>query len=83
MTPAFANDACRPWAALALTAEEKGGTEDPLEMERLAEAAADRATAASSSLTTPRRSSRRSPFYVDLGFEDLVFHFRARIRSVR
>ena len=36
-------DACRWWAALALTPEEKEGVEDPIEMERLADAAADRA----------------------------------------
>jgi len=37
----FARDACRWWAALALTPEMKSGVEDPIEMERLADAAAD------------------------------------------
>ena len=41
--PDYARDACRWWAALALSAEEKSGVEDPIEMERLADAAADRA----------------------------------------
>ena len=39
----YARDACRPWAALALSGEEKSGIEDPIEMERAGEAAADRA----------------------------------------
>src|SRR5262249_25110916 len=38
---AYARDACRWWAALSLTSEEKVGVEDPLELERLADAAAD------------------------------------------
>src|SRR4051794_18338305 len=37
----FARDACGWWAALALTPEEKEGVEDPIEMERLADAAID------------------------------------------
>src|SRR3954466_12835383 len=40
---AFARKACEPWAALALTPDEKSGIEDPIEMERAAEAALDRA----------------------------------------
>ena len=38
-----AREACHWWAALALTQDEKAGVEDPREMERLADAAADRA----------------------------------------
>src|SRR4051794_16457626 len=38
-----AREACAFWAALALTPEEKEGVEDPVEMERLADAAVDRA----------------------------------------
>jgi coenzyme F420-dependent glucose-6-phosphate dehydrogenase len=71
----FATDACRPWAALALTAEEKGGTEDPLEMERLAEAAADRAHSRFIVSQDPEEVVEKIAFYVNLGFEDLVFHF--------
>ena len=38
-----ARENCGWWAALALSGEEKGGIDDPVEMERLADAAADRA----------------------------------------
>jgi coenzyme F420-dependent glucose-6-phosphate dehydrogenase len=71
----FARDACRPWAALALTAEEKGGTEDPLEMERLAEGAADRAYTRFIVSDDPDEVVEKVGFYVDLGFEELIFHF--------
>ena len=71
----FANNACRPWAALALTAEEKGGTEDPIEMERLAEQAADRAHTRFIVSDDPDEVVEKIAFYVDLGFQDLVFHF--------
>jgi coenzyme F420-dependent glucose-6-phosphate dehydrogenase len=71
----FANDACAPWAALALTAEEKGGTEDPIEMERLAEAAVDRAHTRFIVSDDPDEVVARIAFYVELGFQDLVFHF--------
>ena len=72
---AFAKDACRPWAALALTAEEKGGTEDPIEMERLAELAADRAHTRFIVSHDPDEVVEKVAFYVELGFRDLVFHF--------
>ncbi|MCL2420162.1 MAG: glucose-6-phosphate dehydrogenase (coenzyme-F420) [Conexibacteraceae bacterium] len=71
----FAKGACAPWAALALTAEEKGGTEDPIEMERLAEAAADRAHTRFIVSSDPDEVVEEIAFYVNLGFEDLVFHF--------
>lgn len=71
----YAKDACRPWAALALTAEEKGGTEDPIEMERLAEGAADRAHTRFIVSDDPDEVVEKISFYVDLGFKDLVFHF--------
>jgi coenzyme F420-dependent glucose-6-phosphate dehydrogenase len=71
----FAKDACKPWAALALTAEEKGGTEDPIEMERLAEGALDRAHTRFIVSDDPEEVLEKIAFYVDLGFEDLVFHF--------
>lgn len=72
---AYAKEACRPWAALALTAEEKGGTEDPIEMERLAEDAADRAHTRFIVSDDPDEVVEQIAFYVDLGFRDLVFHF--------
>jgi coenzyme F420-dependent glucose-6-phosphate dehydrogenase len=71
---AFAKDACRPWAALALTAEEKGGTEDPIEMERLADAAADRAHTRFIVSDDPEEVVEKIAFYVDLGFRELIFH---------
>lgn len=71
----YAREACRPWAALALTAEEKGGTEDPIEMERLAEGAADRAHTRFIVADDPDEVVEKIGFYVDLGFEELVFHF--------
>jgi coenzyme F420-dependent glucose-6-phosphate dehydrogenase len=72
---AFAKEACSPWAALALTAEEKGGTEDPIEMERLAELAVDRAHTRFIVSTDPDEIVEKTGFYVDLGFTELVFHF--------
>jgi coenzyme F420-dependent glucose-6-phosphate dehydrogenase len=71
----FAKDACRPWAALALSAEEKGGTEDPLEMERLAEGAADRAHNRFIVSDDPEEVVEKIGWYIDLGFEELIFHF--------
>jgi coenzyme F420-dependent glucose-6-phosphate dehydrogenase len=71
---AFAKKACEPWAALALTAEEKGGTEDPLEMERLAEGALDRAHTRFIVSDDPEEVVEKIAFYVDLGFTELVFH---------
>ncbi len=71
----YAKDACAPWAALALTAEEKGGTEDPIEMERLAEGAVDRAHTRFIVSNDPQEVAEKVAFYVDLGFRELVFHF--------
>jgi coenzyme F420-dependent glucose-6-phosphate dehydrogenase len=72
---AYAKEACSPWAALALTAEEKGGTEDPIEMERLAELAVDRAHTRFIVSADPDEIVEKTGFYVDLGFTELVFHF--------
>jgi coenzyme F420-dependent glucose-6-phosphate dehydrogenase len=71
----FGMQACKPWAALALTAEEKGGTEDPIEMERLAAKHEDRAHTRFIVSDDPEEVVEKIAFYVDLGFEDLVFHF--------
>jgi coenzyme F420-dependent glucose-6-phosphate dehydrogenase len=71
----YAREACAPWAALALTAEEKGGTEDPIEMERLAELAIDRAHTRFIVSADPDEIVEKTAFYVDLGFTELVFHF--------
>lgn len=70
----FARDACRFWAALSLTPEEKSGIDDPIEMERLADAAADRAHGRFIVSDDPDEVVERVALYVELGFQHLVFH---------
>jgi len=70
----FARDACRWWAALSLTPEEKSGVEDPIEMERLADAAADRAHSRFIVSNDPEEVVEKIGWYVGLGFDQLVFH---------
>jgi len=70
----FAYDACRWWAALALTPEEKSGVEDPIEMERLADAAADRAHTRFIVSNDADEVVEKIKWYVDLGFDHLAFH---------
>jgi coenzyme F420-dependent glucose-6-phosphate dehydrogenase len=72
--PQFALDACRWWAALALTPEEKSGVEDPIEMERLADAAADRAHTRFIVSNDADEVVEKIAWYVDLGFDHLAFH---------
>ncbi len=67
---AFAHDACRWWAALALTAEQKSGVEDPIEMERLADENADRAHTRFIVSDDPDEVVERIAPYVELGFAD-------------
>jgi coenzyme F420-dependent glucose-6-phosphate dehydrogenase len=71
----WAREACRPWAALALTGDEKSGIEDPLEMERAAEGAADRAHTRFIVSADPDEVVEKIRVYVDHGFQELVFHF--------
>jgi coenzyme F420-dependent glucose-6-phosphate dehydrogenase len=71
----FASDACRWWAALALTPDEKSGIEDPVEMERAADAAADRAHTRFIVSADPDEVVEKIAPYVELGFTRLVFHF--------
>jgi len=71
----YARDACRPWAALALSGDEKAGIEDPLEMEKAAEAAADRAHTRFIVSADPEEIVEQVGVYVDQGFTELVFHF--------
>jgi coenzyme F420-dependent glucose-6-phosphate dehydrogenase len=72
----YARDACRPWAALALTPDEKSGIEDPIEMERVADAAADRAHTRFIVGDDPDEVVERiAPYVDDHGFTRLVFHF--------
>jgi coenzyme F420-dependent glucose-6-phosphate dehydrogenase len=70
----YARDACRWWAALSLTPEEKSGVEDPIEMERLADAAADRAHTRFIVSNDPEEIVEQIAWYVGLGFDELVFH---------
>ena len=73
--PQQAKELTRHWAALALSPEEKTGVEDPVEMERLADALPlDRATSRWIVSSDPDEQVERIRFYVELGFRHLVFH---------
>jgi coenzyme F420-dependent glucose-6-phosphate dehydrogenase len=65
---------CHWWAALALSADEKQGVEDPVEMERLADANLDRAHTRFIVSDDPDDVVERIRPYVELGFDHLVFH---------
>src|SRR3954469_9964475 len=72
----YARNACAPWAALALTPDEKSGIEDPIEMERAADAAVDRAHTRFIVSDDPEQIVEGIAPYVDRhGFTRLVFHF--------
>jgi coenzyme F420-dependent glucose-6-phosphate dehydrogenase len=63
------------WGALALSAEEKVGVEDPLEMERLADALpVERAASRWIVSSDPDEHVEQVAHYIDLGFTHLVFH---------
>jgi coenzyme F420-dependent glucose-6-phosphate dehydrogenase len=65
----------RHWAALALSAEEKTSVEDPLQMERLADALPlERAASRWIVSADPDEQVERIRPYVELGFRHLVFH---------
>lgn len=70
----FALKACEWWAALALTPEEKSGVEDPIEMERIADAHLDRAHTRFIVSDNPSECIEKIWWYVSLGFSHLVFH---------
>jgi coenzyme F420-dependent glucose-6-phosphate dehydrogenase len=66
---------CRFWAALSLTPEQKHGTSDPLEMERLGDALSDEQVAKRWIVSSdPQEVVDAVRTYVDLGFNHLVFH---------
>jgi coenzyme F420-dependent glucose-6-phosphate dehydrogenase len=72
---ARALDDTRHWAALALSPEEKSGVEDPIEMERLADALPATRTASRWIVSTdPEEHVARLQEYTDMGFRHLVFH---------
>jgi coenzyme F420-dependent glucose-6-phosphate dehydrogenase len=65
----------RHWAALALSPEEKVGVEDPIEMERRADALpVERAASRWIVSSDPEEQVRQIRPYLDLGFTHLIFH---------
>jgi coenzyme F420-dependent glucose-6-phosphate dehydrogenase len=63
------------WGALALTPQEKMDVEDPLEMEKLADALpVERAASRWIVTTDPQEMAEKIGAYADLGFNNLVFH---------
>jgi coenzyme F420-dependent glucose-6-phosphate dehydrogenase len=65
----------RHWGALALSAEEKSSVEDPLELERLADAVPLERTAKRWIVSTdPDEQVEKIRPYVEMGFRHLVFH---------
>ena len=65
----------RFWAALALTAEQKHGTSDPLEMEKLGDELSDEQVASRWIVSAdPDEVVAKVKQYVDWGFDHLVFH---------
>jgi coenzyme F420-dependent glucose-6-phosphate dehydrogenase len=70
-----AKEDTRHWAALALSAEEKTGVEDPVAMEKLADALPlERAASRWIVSIDPDEQVERIRPYVELGFRHLVFH---------
>jgi coenzyme F420-dependent glucose-6-phosphate dehydrogenase len=70
-----AREDTRNWAALALSAEEKMGIDDPAEMERLANALpTDRAASRWIVSSDPDEHVEKLSETIDLGFTHLVFH---------
>jgi coenzyme F420-dependent glucose-6-phosphate dehydrogenase len=70
----YAYNACRWWAALALTSDQKTGIEDPIEMERVADENADKAHTRFIVSDNPQDVVDQISPYLDLGFQDLVIH---------
>jgi coenzyme F420-dependent glucose-6-phosphate dehydrogenase len=73
--PEAAERNCEPWAALALSAEQKSGVDDPIEMERLADE--NKANASSRFIVSadPQEIVEGIAPYVEVGLTELVFHF--------
>jgi coenzyme F420-dependent glucose-6-phosphate dehydrogenase len=66
---------CRFWAPLSLTAEQKHGTSDPIELERLGDELSDEQVAARWIVSDdPEEVVAAVKPYVDWGFNHLVFH---------
>ncbi len=66
---------CRFWAPLSLTAEQKHGTDDPVEMERLADELTDEQVAKRWIVSSdPAEVVEKLRPYLDWGFNHLVIH---------
>ncbi len=66
---------CGYWGALALTAEQKSGVEDPIEMQKLADSLpAERAASRFIVSTDPDEHVAAINRYLELGFTSLIFH---------
>jgi coenzyme F420-dependent glucose-6-phosphate dehydrogenase len=63
-----------PWAALALKPEQKEGIDDPIEMERVADANLDQAPSRFICSADPEEVVERIAVYVELGFDELLLH---------
>jgi coenzyme F420-dependent glucose-6-phosphate dehydrogenase len=73
--PQRAMEVTKYWAALALSPEEKTGVDDPIEMQRLADALpVERAASRWIVSADPNEHVRQVKEYVDMGFQHLVFH---------
>lgn len=71
-----AREDTRHWGALALTPEEKTGIEDPVEMERRADALpVERAASRWIVSDDPSEHVERLGEYLEMGFTHLIFHF--------
>ncbi len=70
----FARHACDYWAPLALTPEQKRDVEDPVELERLADADPGIAQRRFIVSDDPDEVVEKIRPYVELGFDQLVFH---------
>ena len=62
------------WAALALKPEQKEDIEDPIEMERVADANVHQAPSRFICSNDPDEVTEKIGVYVDLGFEELLLH---------
>ena len=63
------------WGALALSPDEKTGVEDPIEMQRLADALSVERTATRWIVSSdPHEHAAKVAEYLDMGFKHLVFH---------
>jgi len=69
---AFTNT--HPWAALALKPEQKEDIDDPIEMERVADANLDQAPSRFICSNDPEEVVEKIGVYVELGFEELLLH---------